>query len=167
MLVSAVQQCKSSTCLYIYVCVCVYIYVYIYIYIYIYIYPPLLEPPSHCPHSTSLGHHRGAELSLLYNSFPLAICFTHGIVYIMSMPLSQFIPPSPSALCLHVNLHWSKEEMLFKESEILNLHLPTYVIFLTSLLLWLCVPKMPTIFNYLDHQSHMLCKSYAIGCSNL
>ena len=78
---------------------------------YAYVYP--LEPPSHCLRSTSLGHHRGAELPLLYNSFPLAICFTHGGVY-MSMPLSQFIPPSPSPLCLHVNLHCSKEETLFK-----------------------------------------------------
>ena len=37
---------------------------------------------------------------LLYSSFPLAICFTHGSVY-MSMLLSQFAPPSPFPCCVH------------------------------------------------------------------
>ena len=37
-----------------------------------------------------------AELPVLYNSFPLAVCFTHGLY--MSMLFSSFIPPSPSHL---------------------------------------------------------------------
>ena len=38
---------------------------------------------------------------MLDSSFPLAICFTHGSVY-MSVLLSQFIPPSPFPYpCIH------------------------------------------------------------------
>ena len=37
-----------------------------------------------------------AELCVLYRSFPLAVCFTHGSVF-MSILISQFVPPSPSA----------------------------------------------------------------------
>ena len=48
--------------------------------------------PTH-PHSTPPGNL--AELPVLYNSFPLAICFTHGRVY-MSMLLSHFVPLSSS-----------------------------------------------------------------------
>ena len=58
---------------------------------YLYISP--LELASH-PSSQS------TELSSLYSSFPLAICFTHGSVY-MSMQLSQFAPPSPFPCCVH------------------------------------------------------------------
>ena len=43
--------------------------------------PPPIPTPSHPP-----GSHRA--------KFPLAICFTHGEVYV-SMLLSQFVPPSP------------------------------------------------------------------------
>ena len=35
------------------------------------------------------------ELPVLYNNFPLGLCFTHGDVY-MSVLLSHFVPPSPS-----------------------------------------------------------------------
>ena len=37
-----------------------------------------------------------AELRVLYRSFPLAVCFTHGSVF-MSILISHFVPPSPSA----------------------------------------------------------------------
>ena len=75
MLVSAVQQNESAVCN---------------------LYPLPLGPPSHPPHPTPvvLTKHQ-ADLPVLYSSFPLAICFTHGNVY-MSMLLSQFVPPSPS-----------------------------------------------------------------------
>ena len=36
-----------------------------------------------------------AELPVLHSSFPLAIYFTYGNIYV-SMLLSQFVPPSPS-----------------------------------------------------------------------
>ena len=39
-----------------------------------------------------------AELPVLYSSFPLAMYFTHGSVY-MSILISQLIPPCPS--------HWA------------------------------------------------------------
>ena len=61
----------------------------------------LNSPPSH-PHPTqplSVTAEHQAGLPVLYGSFPLVICFTHGSVY-MSMLLSQFIPPSPSP-CFH------------------------------------------------------------------
>ena len=38
---------------------------------------------------------RQAELPVRYTSFPLAMCFTPGSVY-MSIPVSQFVPTSPS-----------------------------------------------------------------------
>ena len=74
--------------LYIYVCVCVCICVCVYIYIYK---PFPLEPASY-PHSIPLGRH-SSELSSLvvYSSFPLASCFTHGSVQ-MSVILSCYIP---------------------------------------------------------------------------
>ena len=37
----------------------------------------------------------------LYSRFLLVICFIHISVY-MSIPISQFIPPSPSPLCPHI-----------------------------------------------------------------
>ena len=53
-----------------------------------------ISPPSW----TSLPHlyvitERRAELPVLYSSFPLAICLTHGGVY-MSVLILQFVPPS-------------------------------------------------------------------------
>ena len=65
---------------------------------YMYTHIPLpLESPSHSfPHPTYLGHHRAQSCApCVYSSFALAICFTHDSVC-TSMPLSQFIPPSPS-----------------------------------------------------------------------
>ena len=58
--------------------------------LYVYISAVPLEPPSH-PHSPFpplwvITEHQ-AELHVLYSSFPLAICFTHGSVY-MSVLLS-------------------------------------------------------------------------------
>ena len=64
--------------------------------LYIYIYTLPLVPL--CPsHPTPLACHTvPTGLPVLYGSFPLAIFFTHGNVY-MSLLLSQFIPPSPSS----------------------------------------------------------------------
>ena len=56
-----------------------------------------LEPPSQLLHPTPLGltEHK-AELPVLCSSFPLAIYFAHGSVYI-SMLLFKLVPPSPSS----------------------------------------------------------------------
>ena len=65
-----------------------------------YMYIPSLFSLPH--HPTPLGHteHQPGLLVLYINSnFLLAICFTHGNVYI-SMQLFQFIPPSPYP-CVH------------------------------------------------------------------
>ena len=52
--------------------------------------PPLSLTPLGCHRaSTSFG------FPVTYNKFPLAICFTHGNIYV-SMLLSQIIPPSSS-----------------------------------------------------------------------
>ena len=56
--------------------------------------PLPLEPPSHLPYSIFLGHHKARSCPVLCSSFPLAIHFTFGSVY-MSMLLSHFIPDSP------------------------------------------------------------------------
>ena len=69
--------------------------------------PPSWDPgpPSHPP-SSALGHHRASSWDpVLYNSsFPLAVCFTHGSVYV-SLLLSQSVPHSPSlAVCPQVCL---------------------------------------------------------------
>lgn len=60
--------------------------------------PPHLTPLSHSrsplsPHLPPGGHCR-AELFGLYSRFPLAMHFTHGVVYV-SVLFSQFIPLSP------------------------------------------------------------------------
>ena len=62
----------------------------------VYIYPLPIEPSSPKPPSHLSRLSQSAELPVLYNSFPLAIYFTHDSVY-MLMLLSQFAPPSPSA----------------------------------------------------------------------
>ena len=54
------------------------------------------------------------ELPVLYSSFPLAICFTYGSLYV-SVLLSQFVPPSPYPLCpqvhsLGLNSAWTLHE---------------------------------------------------------
>ena len=57
-------------------------------YMNVYVYPlPLVSLTAH-PHPTPLGHHRaGAELPVLYGSFLLAICFTHGGCIYVTAPL--------------------------------------------------------------------------------
>ena len=58
-----------------------------------------LGPPSQSLplHATPLGHHRAPSWApcWLYSSFPLAIYFTQGHVY-MPILISQFVPPFPS-----------------------------------------------------------------------
>ena len=83
--------------------------------------PSLLSllPYSHILHSRSPDCQAG--LSVLYSSFPQAICFIHDNVY-MSMLLSQFVPSSPSPTgmflciwCFQILRHFSMtiSEMVF------------------------------------------------------
>ena len=60
----------------------------------IYTSPPSSSPPLPTPPLEVVTEYR-LELSVLYSSFPLAIYFTHGYVYV-SVLLFWFIPPSPS-----------------------------------------------------------------------
>ena len=68
-------------------------------YIYIYIYLPSLlsftptQSPAIPPYQVITEHQTGPPV--LCSSFPLAICFIHGSVYMLMLP-SQFIPPSLS-----------------------------------------------------------------------
>ena len=69
----------------------------------VYMYPLSLGPTSHLhppSHSQVITDHQ-AELPALHGSFPPALYFIHGSVY-MSILISQFIPPSPSLLCPQV-----------------------------------------------------------------
>jgi len=60
-------------------------------YVYVYI-PSLLSLPSkHPTRSLQVIREHQAELLVLCNNFPLAVCFTHRSIY-MAMLLSQFIP---------------------------------------------------------------------------
>ena len=64
----------------------------------VYIYPLPLEHASHTPipiPAPQVITVHQAQLPVLYNSFPLAIYFIPGNVY-MSILFSQFVPPSPS-----------------------------------------------------------------------
>ena len=68
--------------------------------LYVYIYPHIpsllsLPPTIPIPPLQVVTKHR-ADLPVLCGCFPLAIYFTFGSVY-MSMPLSHFIPASPSS----------------------------------------------------------------------
>ena len=65
--------------------------------IYVYVYNPLpLRPPSCRPtHPPRSSQKHQVDLPVLYNSFPLALHFTHDSVC-KPMLLSQLIPPSPS-----------------------------------------------------------------------
>ena len=67
-LVSAVQQSKSAVCIHI-------------------------SPPHNIPPLLVITEHR-AELPVLYGSCPLAICFTHGSVYM----LEKVMAPHSSTL---------------------------------------------------------------------
>ena len=95
-------------------------------------YPLPLKPPSNNPPLSPfyIITECQAELPVLCSSFPLAICFTHGSVY-MSALLSQFIPlslspfscPFPFYVCVSIpaleigssdqfsRFHLSKEDM--------------------------------------------------------
>ena len=57
-------------------------------------------PHTALPHLSVITEHR-AELPMLWDTFPLATCFTHGSVCILNL-ISQFIP-TPPPLCLHVH----------------------------------------------------------------
>ena len=67
---------------------------------YMYTYIPSLWdlPPPHHPIPLGLTEHRG-ELPVLYSSFPPAVYFTHGRVY-MSIPISQFTARPLVSMCL-------------------------------------------------------------------
>ena len=86
-LISAVQQCGSALC--------------------IHIPPPLWAslPLTPIPPCWVITEH-WAQLPVVYSSFPQAICFIQGSVY-MSMWLCQFIltsPSSPSHPCVHKSI---------------------------------------------------------------
>ena len=69
------------------------------------IYSAPLEPPSNTPSIPPIlviTEHR-VELPEPYNSFPLAIYFSHSSVS-MSMPVSQLFSLSPSPLCVHKSI---------------------------------------------------------------
>ena len=56
--------------------------------------PSLGDLPPH-PHSTPLGHHKAQSWvpsSMLFSSFPLAISFTHGSVYMLDFPVVTCLP---------------------------------------------------------------------------
>ena len=71
---------------------------------YAYIYPSSLKTPSHSNPIPSLyitPEHQ-ADLPVLYNMFPLAIYFTHGGVYMYTIPISKFVPLSPANLSVSI-----------------------------------------------------------------
>ena len=76
-------------------------------YMYTYI-PFFLDlPPSPSSNPSRSSQSTEADLPAPYRRFPLAICFTHGSVY-MSIPISQFIPsPSLPPLPHPPGVHWS------------------------------------------------------------
>ena len=79
-----------------------------------------LDPPSHFPlHPTQVVTDHQTEIPALYSNFPLAIGFTHGIVYI-SMALSQFVPPFPFLLCVHKSVLYPCPENRFINTFFLN-----------------------------------------------
>ena len=78
MLVSAVQQSESAICIHISSPSGTFLP------------PPLPIPPSRSSQSTKLS-----SLFYIYSKFPLAIYFTHGSVFMLSL-ISKFIAPSPS-----------------------------------------------------------------------
>ena len=68
-----------------------------------YIHMSLPSWTSHAHPSHLLGHHgHWTELPVLFSSPPLAVCFTHGSVY-MSVLLSQFISASLPLIRPHVH----------------------------------------------------------------
>ena len=90
LLVSAIWQCESAIC--------------------IDISPPSSASLPHThSHPTPLGHHRAtAELPVLHSSFPLAIHFTHGSVYVnvtLSVCPPLFLPLCRQLRSLHLRLY--------------------------------------------------------------
>ena len=80
--------------------------------------PPPSSASSHPCHPTPLGHHRPPRWApVLYRSFPLAIYFTSGSVYMLKL-LSQFILPSTDGprVCY---TWWSKSK---REKQILYIN---------------------------------------------
>ena len=64
--------------------------------------PSFLDlPPNPPPHPQAISEHR-AELPVLYSSFPLAVSFTHGSVY-MSLPIHPMLPIPYHTPCPHVH----------------------------------------------------------------
>ena len=61
--------------------------------------PPFFPPQ---PQPSVLTEHE-AELPVSYSDSLLAVCFTHGGVYV-SVPLSQFFPPFPSPNFAHYSI---------------------------------------------------------------
>ena len=109
-------------------------------YMYTYI-PSHIELPSHL-NWTELNFHlhppiqviteHWAELRVLCSSFPLASSFIHGSVY-MSMPLSQFIPLSPSPtpcpqVFLYICVSVPALEKSFLEEQILHKYFLTFMV---------------------------------------
>ena len=91
--------------------------------LYVYIYPHIpsllhLPPTLPIPPIQVVKKHQ-ADLPVQCSCFPLAICFIFGSVY-MSMPLSHFVPASPSpSLCpqvhsLHLCVYSSPAPRLFR-----------------------------------------------------
>ena len=66
--------------------------------------PPLRPPSQGAPPNPPLWviTEHGAELPVLFSRFPLAICCTHGSLY-MSVLIAQCVPPSPSLPGAHVH----------------------------------------------------------------
>ena len=57
----------------------------------VYIYPLPPESPSHRPCSTPPGYHRTPSWApVLYRSFPLAVCFTHGGLHMICIFIRFF-----------------------------------------------------------------------------
>ena len=77
-------------------------------YKFIYIYLSLLSgssfPLPWCPSPLGITECQ-TGLPVLYCSFPLAVCFTHGSVYVWMQP-SQFVPPSSSP-AMSISLFWT------------------------------------------------------------
>ena len=103
---------------------------------YAYISPLPLEPPSTHPHPSPWGHHRAPSWApVLCGSFPLAICFTHRSKY-MSMPLSQFFPPSPLTVPKSVSMSANR---FISTTSVVSIYMCQYTIFFFFWLISVCI----------------------------
>ena len=118
--------------------------------LYVYIYPHIpsllsLLPTLSIPPLQVVTKHR-ADLPVLCSSFPLAIHFTFGSVY-MSMPPSHFIPdslplppPCPQVHSLHLCLYSCPPtrfiSILFSDSMYMHQHMVFVFLFLTYFTLY-------------------------------